>query len=51
MFSSLLVFYPHGWLLYMYEYFWLATIAHSLLHVFPNLANVILYSGLSCETS
>ena len=51
MFSSLLVFYPLGWLLYMYEYFWLATIAHSMLHVFPNLANVILYSGLSCETS
>ena len=51
MFSSLLVFYPLGWLLYMYEYFWLATIAHSMLHVLPNLANVILYSGLSCETS
>ena len=51
MFSSLLVFYPLGWLLYMSEYFWFATIAHSMLHVFPNLANVILYSGLSCETS
>lgn len=43
---SALVFYPISWLLYIYEYFWLATIAHSMLHVFPNLANVILCSGL-----
>jgi hypothetical protein len=43
---SALVFYPISWILYIYEYFWLATIAHSLLHVFPNIANVILYSGL-----
>jgi hypothetical protein len=43
--------YPLGWFLYIYEYFWLATIVHSMLHVFPNLANVILYSGLSCKTS
>ena len=41
-----LLFYPIGWILYIYEYFWLATIAHSMLHVFPNIANVILYSGL-----
>jgi hypothetical protein len=41
-----LLSYPFGWLLYIYEYFWLATIVHSMLHVFPNLANVILYSGL-----
>jgi hypothetical protein len=41
-----LLSYPVGWILYMYEYFWLATIVHSMLHVFPNLANVILTSGL-----
>jgi hypothetical protein len=44
--GSLLLFYPLGWILYTYEYFWLATIIHSMLHVFPNLANVILCSGL-----
>jgi hypothetical protein len=44
--GSLLLFYPLGWILYTYEYFWLATIVHSMLHVFPNLANVILASGL-----
>jgi hypothetical protein len=41
-----LLFYPLGWILYIYEYFWLATIVHSMLHIFPNLANVILASGL-----
>jgi hypothetical protein len=41
-----LLFYPFGWILYIYEYFWMATIVHSMLHVFPNLANVILASGL-----
>lgn len=41
-----LLYYPLGWILYTYEYFWLATIVHSMLHVFPNLANVILASGL-----
>jgi hypothetical protein len=41
-----LLFYPFGWILYIYEYFWMATIVHSMLHVFPNLANIILASGL-----
>lgn len=41
-----LLFYPIGWVLYMNKYFWLATIAHSMLHVFPNMANIVLYSGL-----
>ena len=41
-----LLSYPVGWIVYIYEYFWLATIVHSMLHVFPNLANVILASGL-----
>jgi len=44
--SVSLLFYPLGWILYIYEYFWIATIVHSMLHVFSNLANVILASGL-----
>jgi hypothetical protein len=43
---SLLLFYPFSWILYIHEYFWMATIVHSMLHVFPNLANAIMYSGL-----
>lgn len=41
-----LLFYPVGWVLYINEYFWSATITHSMLHLFPNVANIILYSGL-----
>jgi|688.fasta_scaffold179679_2 hypothetical protein len=46
MMAITLLFYPFSWILYKYEYFWMSTIVHSMLHVFGNLANVILYSGL-----
>ena len=45
MLSSLL-FYPLGWILYKKKYFWLSTISHSMLHVGPNIANVVLYAGM-----
>ena len=44
---SLLLFYPLSWYLYKKKYLWSATISHSMLHIFPNLANVLLYSGLN----
>jgi hypothetical protein len=39
-------FYPVSWLLYKKKYMWSSTIAHSMIHIFGSIANVILYSGL-----
>ena len=41
-----LLFYPLGWILYKKKYFWFATIAHSMIHVGANVANVVLYAGM-----
>ena len=40
------VFYPISWFLYKKKYLWSSTIAHSMIHIFSNLANVILYAGM-----
>ena len=41
-----IAFYPVSWLLYKKKYLWSSTIAHSMIHIFGNIANVVLYSGL-----
>lgn len=40
------VFYPISWFLYKKKYLWSSTIAHSMIHIFSNLANIILYAGI-----
>ena len=38
-------FYPLGIYLYNNNFFWESTYAHSMLHIFANISNIILYSG------
>jgi len=40
-------FYPLSWYLYKKKYLWSSTIAHSMIHIFGSLANVILYTGFN----
>jgi len=41
-----LLFYPISWYLLKRKYLWGSTIAHSMLHIVAEIANVILYSGI-----
>ena len=41
-----LLFYPISWYLFNNKYVWTSTIAHSMIHIVANIANVILYSGV-----
>jgi hypothetical protein len=40
-----LLFYPISWYLLKNKYVWSSTIAHSMIHIVAEIANVILYSG------
>jgi hypothetical protein len=40
-----LIFYPISWYLLKKKYVWGSTIAHSMIHIVAEIANVILYSG------
>ena len=40
-----LLFYPISWYLLKNKYVWASTIAHSMIHIVADIANVILYSG------
>ena len=41
-----LLFYPISWYLLKNKYVWGSTIAHSMIHIVADIANVILYSGV-----
>jgi hypothetical protein len=43
--SAACLCYPIGILFYKYKYYWTSTITHSFVHLFGNVANVVLYSG------
>ena len=38
-------FYPISWYLLKKKYVWSSTIAHGMIHIVAEIANVILYSG------
>ena len=43
--SAACMCYPVSILCYKYKYYWTSTITHSLIHLFGNVANIVLYSG------